>query len=389
MTRSAHRRSVAATVAAAGILTAGCGSATPAPHSPVASHVVPTSSLDTSTTTAADTWAVAVMGGPASQYNNFWQLFVRPAASSHWELVTPPGTADNGGLVVAGGSQSLVTAFRPSQDLTYTPLIQTGDGGQAWSALSPLDARLASTPDALATPPGGGTMLALLSDGTAEHTVGGPAGWRTLATRQTIAATTAGRSCGLNAFTAAGYTSSGVPLLAGVCSQPGKAGIFAAIGGTWQQAGPQLPATLARQHVTVLRLTRTASRLVTLLAAGSGDDVSLLAGWSGDNGGHWTLSPALPLSGAAMDSASFGSAGAVAVIVGGRADVVTRSGARWQSLPVLPPGTETLAPGSGGELEALAVTAATTLTVWQLAPGASGWTKAQVIHVPIQYGSSG
>jgi len=92
--------------------------------------------------------------------------------------------------------------------------------------------------------------------------------------------------------------------------------------------------------------------------------------------------------GAVLDSASFGSVGAVAVMAGGRADVVTGSGTQWQSLPPLPPGTATLAPGTGGEPEALAVAAAT-LTVWQLVPGASDWTKAQVIHVPIQYGSSG
>ena len=388
MTRSARRGNVAAAVAAGAILAAGCGSTIAAPHSPAASPAVPRSSLDTSTATAAGTWAVAVMGGPASQENNFWQLFVRPAASSQWKLVTPPGTADNGGLVIAGGSQSLVTAFRPSQDLTYTPLIETSDGGQAWSTLSPLDARLANAPDALAIPPASGTMMALLTDGTAEQTAGGSASWKSFATPRTVAATTAGRSCGLSALTAAGYTPSGEPLVAGVCSRPGTAGIFAAISGTWQQAGPQIPAAYVRQHVTVLRLTRTASQLVTLLAAGSGHDVSLLAGWSGDNGEHWTLSPALPLRGAVMDSASFGSAGTVAVIAGGRADVVTSSGRQWQALPALPPGTATLAPGTSGEPEALAVAAAT-LTVWQLVPGASDWTKAQVIHVPIQYGSSG
>ncbi|HTA10445.1 MAG TPA: hypothetical protein VK836_18130 [Streptosporangiaceae bacterium] len=373
---------------ATAVLAVGCGSTSPHSRGSAAPVSMTAASLNTSVATAGGTWATVVMGGAASQYNNFWQLFSRPAGSSTWMLATPPGTADNGGLVVAGGSQFLVTAFRPSQDLTYTPLIQTGDGGQAWSALSPLDAPLASTPDALATPSASGTMMALLTDGTAEQTAGGSASWKTLATPQTIAATTAGRSCGLSAFTAAGYTPSGVPLLAGACSKPGTAGIFASIGGTWQQAGPQIPAAFADQDVAVLRLTRVGGQLVTLLAAGSGHDVSLLAGWSADNGGHWTLSPALPLRAATMDSASFGNAGAVAVMAGGRADVVSGSGTQWQALPALPPGTATLAPVASGEPEALAVAAAT-LTVWQLVPGASDWTKAQVIHVPIQYGSSG
>jgi hypothetical protein len=41
------------------------------------------------------------MGGSAAEHNNFWQLFVRPAATGKWRLATPPGVASNGGLVVA------------------------------------------------------------------------------------------------------------------------------------------------------------------------------------------------------------------------------------------------------------------------------------------------
>jgi hypothetical protein len=109
------------------------------------------------------------MGGSAAQYNDFWQLFLRPAGSTRWQLVTPPGTADNGGLVLAGSDgQPLVTGFRPSQNLTFSPLIQTRDGGHAWSSVGPLDAALASTPDALAINPGSASLLALLAGGTAE-----------------------------------------------------------------------------------------------------------------------------------------------------------------------------------------------------------------------------
>ena len=149
----------------------------------------PAPSLNTTLVTAAGTWAVAVMGGSAAQYNDFWQLFIRPAGTTRWQLVTPPGTADNGGLVLAGGGQSLVTAFRPSQNLTYSPLIETRDAGQAWSSLSPLDAALASTPDALAIKPGSGTLLALLAGGTAELAAPGYTTWTTLASQQTLAAT--------------------------------------------------------------------------------------------------------------------------------------------------------------------------------------------------------
>lgn len=78
------------------------------------------------------TWAVTVMGGSAAQHNDFWQMFICPAGSSRWQLVTPPGAADNGGLVLtASDGPSLVTGFRPSQNLTFTPLIETSDGRAA------------------------------------------------------------------------------------------------------------------------------------------------------------------------------------------------------------------------------------------------------------------
>ncbi len=113
----------------------------------------------------------------------------------------------------------------------------------------------------------------------------------------------------------------------------------------------------------------------------------MLAARSVDQGRRRTLSPALPLGGVAVTAASFGPAATAAVIMpGGRADVITSSSA-WHALPAVPAGTATLAPGPGGEIDALAVHGAA-LTIWRLAAGGTSWTKAQMISVPIQYGSS-
>jgi len=139
----------------------------------------------------------------------------------------------------------------------------------------------------------------------------------------------------------------------------------------------------------VLRLTGTASGTVALLTVGTASGASLLAAWSPDGGSHWTLSPPLPLHGAGLSSASFGPGGSVAVITttnGGQ--IMTGPGSSWLSLPPLPPGTATLAPGPGGTADALAVHAGT-LTVWRHVSGGPAWAKAQVVNVPIQYGSSG
>jgi len=366
------------------MLAAGCAGAPAAPVS--ATPVAPPSpSLNTSLETAAGTWAAVVMGGSAAQDNNFWQLFIRPAGSTRWKLVTPPGTADNGGLVLAGGGPALVTGFRPSQDLTFSPLIQTSDGGQAWSSLNPLDAALASAPDALAAKPGSGQLLALLAGGTVEEAAPGNATWSPLASQQVLAATPAGRRCGLQALTAATFTSAGRPVLSGTCTRPGAVGIFTAGNGTWQAAGPPLPAALAGQEITVSSLTRTPQGMTALLQAGTGPGASLLAAWS--VGGHWTLSPPLPLHGGALTSASFGSGGTTAIITTANHGALASAGSSWQPLPPLPPGTAALAPGPGGTADALAARGGN-LIVWQHAPGGTTWVKIQVVNVPIPYGSS-
>ena len=387
MSRAA--RPAAALALAVAALLAGCGSPAPAAPGPAA-EAPPGGApfLATSAVTAAGTWAVAVMGGPAAQEDNFWQLFVRPAGTSRWKLVTPPGTADNGGLVLAGAGRSLITGFRPSQYLTYTPLTLTRNAGQAWSSAGPLDGALADVPDALAATSATGNLLALLTDGTADLAGPGYTSWTTLATQRSLAATAAGRRCGLQNLTAAAFAAPGTPMLAGTCSHPGTAGIFASTGGTWHAAGPPLPATLATQPVHVLRLTSTASGTVALLAAGTGPAATLLAAWSSDGGSHWVLSPPLRLNGAALSSASFGPGGTAAIVLNGsRGQTVAGPGAPWRALPALPPGTATLAAGTGGALQALAADR-TTMTVWQLAPGSPAWAKAQSISVPVQFGSS-
>lgn len=390
MNRPARPAAAALALAAAALITSCASPAHPAPGPAAPAPAGGTPFLATSLATAAGTWAVAVMGGATSSHNNFWQLFERPGGSTQWKLVTPPGTADNGGLVVAdAGGRSLITGFRPSQYLTFTPLTVTRDGGQAWASAGPLDGALADVPDALTAAPGTGHLLALLTSGTAELATPGYTRWSTLASRRTLGATPPGRHCGLRDLTAGAFTPAGVPLLAGTCSHPGIAGIFAARNGTWQAAGPRLPAALARQAITVLRLTRTANRTVALLKAGSGPAASLLAAWSADSGSHWALSPPLKLSGATLTSTAFGPTGAAAIVLNGnRAQTITGPGSAWQPLPALPAGTATLAPGAAGGFDALAVHRAT-LTVWQLAAGSATWHTTQAVNVPIQFGSSG
>jgi hypothetical protein len=108
---------LAAGIAGAGVLTA-CGSTSANSSAGSTASTMPPVSMATSLDTARDSWAVV----PMSANPAFWQVFVRPASSATWQLVTPQGVADNGGLVAAGTGGSLTVAVRPSQGLTFSPL---------------------------------------------------------------------------------------------------------------------------------------------------------------------------------------------------------------------------------------------------------------------------
>jgi hypothetical protein len=382
-----NRRTRLLPALAAALLAAGCGNSTS--QTAAQSRPATPPSLATSLVTTSGTWAVAVMGGSAANHNNFWQLFVRPTGSGNWRLATPPGVASNGGLVLAGLPAGTVLAgFRPSQDLSYSPLATTTDTGKAWSP-GLLDAALANVPGALAADPASGHLLALLSDGTADTS--GPSGtaWTRLTTRQAIADSAAGTRCQLDSLTAAAFSPSGQRMLAAGCNRPGTVGIFSHTGGSWQLTGPQLPAGYAHQPITVLRLTTADGTITALLAAGHAPGAHLLAAWSTDGGRHWTLSPALPLNHATLTAASSGPGSSIAVILSDRhAATITSNASSWQALPVLPQGTATLAAGPSGGWNALAAHR-TQLTVWQANPGARSWSSAQVIKIPVQFGSSG
>lgn len=384
------RAAIAVAVAGLALLAAGCGTASQVGTTQTApSNTV---ALATAITTPGGSWAVAVAGGPASSHNNFWQLLSRPATSRTWRLVTPPGVASNGGLVIApAGGQALTAAFRPSQNLAFTPLAVTTSLGRRW-APGVLDADLDRTPAALAADPATGRMLALLANGTVEQSQDHGATWVSLTSYQAIRATRPGRACRLRNLTGVAFTPAGLPLVGGACARPGAVPIFALTGPAWQAAGPATPRPAARQPVTVLTMTTTAAgRTLALLQAGTGAGRTLTAAWSagGNAPGRWVLSPPQPLRGRNVLSVSAGSAGAVAAVLSGRAGLAeTRPGGAWQPLQRLPPGTQALAIGPGTAIQAIAP-ANSAITIWATSHPGGPWTQFQQMAIPIQYGSSG
>jgi len=381
MTRA--RRAVAGLALA--MLAAGCGSSAARPAGTPPAGPVPLS-LATALTSAGTAWATVPMGAPSGP-NQFWQLFMLTGPGGRWSLRTPPGVATNGALVLAAQrGPTLVAGIRPSLDLGFSPVTETLDGGGTWSSLPP-EPGFADVPDALAAA-AGGQLIALGADQAVQAAVSQQAAWTTLITGKALAATAAGRRCALAGLTAVAHTPAGSPLLAGTCVRAGTAGVFTRRGGTWQLAGPALPAALSGRPVQVIRLSRVGGRDVALLQAGTGASAVLLAAWTGD-GRNWALSPAFELSGSRAVSASFGADGAVAVVLsGGRGVTADGPGAAWRLLPPLPAGQAVvLALPADGPADLLAA-AGSTMAVWQLAGRPARWVRIQTIKVPIQYGSS-
>jgi hypothetical protein len=351
--------SLAAAFAAAGTL-AACGSA---PAKSTATTAVPATPLATSLDTARDSWAVVPMAANPA----FWQVFVRPANSPAWQLVTPQGVADNGGLIAAGAGGSLTVAVRPSQALKFSPLATTDSGGAQWST-GLIDAGLAATPDALAAT--GSQLLALLGDGTILASPDAGTTWRTLARAGAIAGSPAGRGCGVVGVTDVSFgTTEGEVLAAGTCGAAGTA-VFSHSASGWQRVSLPVPGRVVRMMPGVV-LVASGTRLYTAWETATG----------------WPVSAALTASGVAA-SGTLAPGGAWVLLPGRRAATISGPGQPWHSLPAVPAGTAVLAAGPGGAVDALAVSGGK-LTVWRLAAAAAGWSTTQTINVPIQYGSSG
>jgi hypothetical protein len=333
-------------------------------------------------------YAIVEMGGKAAAHENFWQMFARPARGGGWRLITPPGVADNGGLIAAPtGAGSLLAGFRPSQDLSFTPLTSTANDGTKWLATPPLPGGLANRPGALAAGPAG-RLLALTAAGEVLLRDGPQAGWRVLVTERTLAATRAGRACGLAGLTGVAFGLTGGPLLAGSCASGQAAAIFSqdATGG-WQLTGPGLARAPAAGN-SVLALATVGAVTTAVIRAASGRlVVAWLRGLARPGAGHWIISASLVAGTANVLSASVWPGGAVGVLFSaGRAAVVTGTGGRWQPISGLPAGTATLAAEASGPVQALAATGGT-FQAFSLIAGR--WKLAQTVKVQIPYGSSG
>ena len=346
--------------------------------------------LATSLDTAQGSWATVAMGHLGDPANTFWQLFFDPVGSGSWsDQIRGTAVATNGGVVMAADADgALLAGVRPFGFLTFSPLVRTADGGRSWSD-AVLSGGLADQPASLATGPGGGVL----------GLVGGPSGarivesgnglgpWRTLETVRALAANVAARRCRLEAATAVSYLQASA-VVGGRCRRSGVSPVFVRRSSGWELAGPQFPG-LRGGRASVVSLRESGATLVALLSVTRDTGTDLVAAWT-TGAKQWTCSPPLRLT-AAEKLASVGpgtGAGLFALLddaSGRRRLAEIAPGAGWRTLPSPPAGSATVA-FTGSGIDALTVNK-TTLTVWAL-DHATSWTKAQTVHVDIQYGSS-
>jgi hypothetical protein len=350
--------------------------------------------LASAVTTPTGSWAVVAMGQLGHPLNTFWELFYRAPSASLWHLVTPPGVADNGGLVVSvAGDGAVTVGFERSQLLRYSPLAMSRNDGASWvPALVPMS--LVTTPDALAVTSGGaGTALALVRGGAGQVlTAKGPLlSWHALSGDRLLASGS-DAGCGATGLDAVDLTSSNIPLVGTGCRRAGQVGIFAHLGARWELIGPSLRSSLSRTTTRILRLDSSGVTTTALLAEEGRGGVGLVGLWDSTTG-TWTESLPLPLGGApTLRASALGSSGQqlVFVEVHGKPAMLEEavgSGQPWHQLPAPPTGTETVSIQADGSINAFSIDGSN-VRIFTLALNGASWSLSQKLNVPIAYGSS-
>lgn len=338
--------------------------------------------------TESTSWATVLMGRNDGHFDLFWQLFVWTPSTGRWSLTTPPGVADNGGLMVAPAANGTtgIVGFGASQNLTFSPLALTTDGAKSWH-VGGLPTALVRAPTVLSI---GGTTSALALVGDKDPEVlsqaGGPTSWKRIVTEDELRTTPAGRRCVLAGLESVSYDPAGNPVIGAACRAPGTPGVLVRKGTTWELAAIPVPASLANAAFGTVRLDAGSALLTATPKSGT----NIVAAW--DVFGKWSTSPPLRLPNSSDLLASGQGPGATQFVVVGkpdgprRAEVVTGPGAAWHALPPLPAGTATIALETSGAVVALSVEV-TKCTVWALGPR-DAWEPVQTLRVPIAFGSS-
>ena len=394
---------IAATVAllVVAAVTSACGSGTSGTATPALAPAAPSLPVASGVTSPSTSAVLLPMGHLDDPTNTFWELFLRPSGSPAWTLHTPPGVADNGGLVAAVPTTgALAVGFLPSQDLRFSPVSLTTDGGGTWSP-GQLPVALEAAPDALSVGPDGRLAAVAATAGqTLLTSTGDPTTWLSTVSRAAVAREVP--TCGVGRLSAVAFDPAGGLALGLQCTRRGVIGLAVAspptatgpvAGRRWTVTSATVPTGVGDAISTVLRLESTDAGLQALAELRSGSSSWLGALWAPTAAGRWTRSAALPVpSGWSVQATATGGANGrgVAVLLSSGADrrieEIEGPGSAWTAVPSVPVSAATLA-WLGGETDVF-VGSNSHLSIWTSTVTAAGWSRTASITVPIQYGSS-
>ena len=203
-------------------------------------------------------WAVL-----SDESNTFWQLLHAPPGSSRWSVVTPPGVADNGGLVLAAPQSSTLVGFLPSGISVFAALAEWRRWEHVEPGVPPWGAcvgsrRVGRRCGQLGRSAGRSWWPRGVSSGSKPRVVGtarhrGPAAPRL-------------PECGVSDVSAVAFSPSGEPMVASNCSGRGAVGVFTRANGAWQTSGSELRGAFGRASTSVVRLASSGTSTVALVA---------------------------------------------------------------------------------------------------------------------------
>lgn len=377
-------------------LLAACGGST----SGAVSAPPPATPLAGAVSTSDGTWATVAVSGGSGPDNTYWQLLYRPTGSDRWaDDVDATATATNGGLDLAGTPSGVLVGIRASQNLTFSPVIESGNGGASWTN-GVLPGALADTPQALAAS-GTGTKSAILGDPGPDQQLVSTSGdithWSQVTTAGAVEAAAPG--CGLSALEAVGYAQrpdGGSTLLLGAaCSAPGVAGLYVlAPGRPPALSGPPVPPGAVAEVMALAPEgpgSPGTSGTAVLLGLRQHGHLSLVTAQADSNLHSWNVSAPLTVEQPQdLVSVTYGS-GRFEVLLAqsGQPSLhsVDPTSGRWQTGPDPPAASAVVVSLGQGQLASL-VPAGTTINSWDLTAAGSSWTAQQAIQVPVLFGST-
>ena len=386
-TRQRSRFLVTAAIATAALLCVGASAVASPQLRTIAAPMV------ASSTSSSTAWAIVVMGKNDGHHDLFPELF-NTTSTSRWQLATPPGVADNGGLFLGTGTQtSALAGIGTSQALAFSPLAYTASSGRNWVP-GGLEFGLARVPSAIALGPGQSAAVLVTKSGriVGLRRTGSLEQWSQLVTTGTLSSVKS--SCGVNALNAVAITSSSQYLVGTTCARPHSVGVFADVRGRWTASSAQIPPALSHASFETIRLTNNAVGVDGMFVARTTSTTELVAGWLANKSSTWTLSSGISLAANSQVLSTGEGPGAqqfALIRTGSNVVALISNGGphAWQRLGGLPADTQSLAFEPNGTLDALVVHASA-LTIWRdVTSAGSGFAKVQTITVPIQYGSSG